>query len=344
MSFVSRLNFLTAFSALLFCTPFLCPADGEAVATPGVRGELLLIVGTAGTDEYREIFENSAQNWIRAAEQGNFRVTGLGVGQKACDLNAVEESLRNYVDEKQLPLWIVMLGHGTFDGKNAKFNLPGPDLEPSRLAELVDPLERPVAIVNCSSASAPFLEALTGPNRVVITATNSGNEVNFARFGAFLSEVVLNRSGDLDKDDQVSLLEAFLLANHLTQKFYETDARLATEHALLDDNGDARPVTGKGFDGIHPIDRKDTGNLLADGVLAHQWHLIPNETDSRLPAEVIARRNELELQIAQLKLKKKKKEMPEDLYYAELEAIFLNLARLLESETQKEPDQSDVER
>ncbi len=91
------------------------------------------------------------------------------------------------------------------------------DLE---LAEWLAPLKRPVAILDCASASGPFLNRLSGENRVVVTATKSGNELNFARFGQYLAEAITNPRADLDKDGQVSLLEAFLTASKGVDEYY----------------------------------------------------------------------------------------------------------------------------
>jgi len=84
----------------------------------------------------------------------------------------------------------VLIGHGTFDGRSARFNLRGNDISAEELKKWLEPIDCPIAIANCSSASGPFLKALAGQNRVVMTATKTGAEINFARFGEFLSEAV----------------------------------------------------------------------------------------------------------------------------------------------------------
>ena len=104
----------------------------------------------------------------------------------------------------------MLIGHGTFDGREAKFNLRGPDVTDVELADWLLPFKRPVVVINCASASGPFINRLSGANRVVVTATKSGNEINFARFGQYIAEAIADPRADLDKDGQVSLLEAFL--------------------------------------------------------------------------------------------------------------------------------------
>ncbi|HWL09782.1 MAG TPA: hypothetical protein VNQ76_15350 [Planctomicrobium sp.] len=321
-----------SFRRSLFCGLFLnlllffsLPVSSDE--QPGLRGDLLLIVGSSGTPEYAQQFQNWKEKWNEAARVGNVHVTSVGNDEAKEVLSEVESALKTLSSERTLPLWIVLIGHGTFDGRTARFNLPGPDLEPGQLKSWLNTIQRPVAVINCFSASGPFLKELSQPGRIVITATNSGNEVNFSRFGGYLADSINNLAADQDKDQQVSLLEAFLRASALTDEFYTSDGRLPTEHALLDDNGDTLPVPATGFEGVRPVRRVETGNTLPDGVRTHQWHLCPNEEESSLSPETIARRNELELQIATLR--SRKEQIPEEKYYTRLEPILLEMARLL---------------
>lgn len=315
---------LLLFIGLMITFPFDVDA-AEKMAAP--RGDLLLIVGSPGTAEFGAEFRRWGKQWIKAAEAGQIRVTSLGMQADDATLVKLREVVAGFTNESSRPLWIVLLGHGTYDGRVAKFNLPETDLEPAELQSLLKPLQRPIALINCASASAPFLEELASPGRVVITSTSSGNEVNFAHFGQYLAESIQHLDADLDKDLQVSLLEAFLRASRLTEEFYSGDGRLATEHANLDDNGDARAVPGSGFAGIRPTPRKDTGGLLPDGLVAQQWVLVPNADDARLSVDEIIRRNELEYEISVLR--DQKEEMPADDYYSALEPLFIELAKLL---------------
>jgi hypothetical protein len=181
--------------------------------------------------------------------------------------------------------------------------------------------------VDCAAASGPFLKALSGPRRVVITATRSGGEENFAHFGEFLAGAVADPAADLDKDGQTSLLEAFLAAGRRTAEFYEKEGRLATEHALLDDNGDGLGTQADWFRGIRAVKKAADGAAL-DGLRAHQFHLVRNEAEQKLPPAVRARRDELEMAVA--KLRDTKSTMSEDDYYAKLEPLLLEIARLYE--------------
>lgn len=308
------------------CCPGLL-AGAEDLQTGTARGDLILVVGSPGTDEYATLFRGWGNTWQAAAQAGGLRVTALGLQQDDATLEKLQAAFANTSSQSALPLWIVLIGHGTFDGRSARFNLPGADLEPADLSRLCNGLDRPLAVINCFSASAPFLAALAGPNRVVMTATSSGNEVNLSRFGGFLAESIDEPAADLDKDQQTSLLEAFLRAVRLTNEFYAADGRLVTEHALIDDNGDGRAVSADAFEGIRSRPPADKSAILPDGIVAHQWHLAPGDADAALSPEVLARRNELELRIAQLR--GKKSSLAEDEYYSALEALLLDMAKLL---------------
>src|SRR4029079_7472330 len=146
-------------------------------------------------------------------------------------------------------------------------------------------------------------------NRVIITATRSGQELNLTRFGKYISEAIVDSRADLDKDGQTSLLEAFLSAARQTLDFYKTEGRLATEHALLDDNGDGLGTQADWFRGVRAV-KKPTQGKEIDGLHAHQWHLVRSAEEQQLTAEQRKRRDELELKIA--KLRDAKTSMQED--------------------------------
>ena len=146
------------------------------------------------------------------------------------DVERLREFLAAKAGEGGSPLWIVLIGHGTYDGKEAKFNLRGPDVTDLELSQWLDTIKRPVAVLDCTSASGPFLNRLSGPGRVIVTATRSGDELNFARFGQYLAETIADPKADLDKDGQVSLLEAFLTAQQAGRRVLQ-DPRPARHRA-----------------------------------------------------------------------------------------------------------------
>ena len=160
---------------------------------------------------------------------------------------------------------------------------------------------------------------------MIVTATKSGYELNYARFGDSLSSAIGDPQADLDKDGQTSLLEAFLAASAGAEDFYKQEGRLATEHALIDDNGDALGTPADWFQGFRAV-RTAKAGAIPDGSRAHQFVLVPGKEDERLSADEKARRDKLELEIAGLR--SQKAQLAEDEYYRRLEPLLLELARL----------------
>jgi hypothetical protein len=158
-----------------------------------------------------------------------------------------------------------------------------------------------------------------------MTATRSGHEHNFARFGDYLSAAIANPAADFDKDGQTSLLEAYLSASRQTAEFYASDARLATEHALLDDNGDGLGTPADWFRGVRAIKAAKSG-ASHDGHRAHQMHLVPSDRERTFPPELRKRRDELELAV--FALRDTKAELAEDEYYRRLERLLVELAEV----------------
>ena len=156
-------------------------------------------------------------------------------------VNATREQVRAALDgvaklaKPQDAFVLMLIGHGSFDGYEYKINLPGPDLTASELATLLDriPATRQL-VVDMTSASGGAIEFLRKSNRVVIAATKNGMEKNATVFARYWAEAVGDPAADSDKNDIVSALEAFRFADKKTVAFYESQNRLATEHAVLE--------------------------------------------------------------------------------------------------------------
>jgi len=317
MSLVCRIVLLAAFFGA-------APVFAE---TTNEQRTLIVVVGAEGEPEYGKRFAASAELWKEAARAGGFEL--FVIGQDPDPSRDDRTQLLERISEEQAKpageLWLVFIGHGTFDGRNARFNLRGPDISAAELADALKESRRTLAVIQCASASAPFMNALAGTNRVIITATKSGYEVNVTRFGDYFAQAIANPEADLDKDGQTSLLESFLMASRRVQQFYEEDGRLATEQALLDDNGDGLGTRADWFRGVRAV-KTAAGGKSVDGIRAHQMNLVRSEIEKQLPADVRARRDELEQKLSALR--SKKSSMAEDEYYRQLEAVLLEIARL----------------
>ena len=235
---------------------------GATTPTRSVAQEshALLVVGLGGSPEYRTTFHGWATGLRDAlvalgVPPGN--VVHLGEGESpGVDGASTREGLRQAVTAmagRAGPndrILVVLIGHGTSQGNEASFNLPGPDVSPAEMAALLDGAfgQRPVAVVNTTPASGPFVGAMSGENRVVVTATRTAQERNETRFGQFFVEALEGDAADLDKDGRLSLLEVFQYASSEVARHYEEENLILTEHAMLDDNGDGEGSSEPGTD------------------------------------------------------------------------------------------------
>jgi hypothetical protein len=312
--------------ALLILALLLC--SGPLRAQTNDQRTLVLVVGAPGEPQYSEQFSAWADLWKQAAAKGGLSVRVIGQDETGASPDDKTRLLNILAEEVARPageLWVVFIGHGTYDGHTAKFNLRGPDLSAEELAAALKPCRRPLVIVQGASASGPFLPILSAPGRVIITSTRSGYEENFARFGGYLARALADPAADLDHDGQISLLEAFLLAARQTDQFYRDDGRLMTEHPLLDDNGDGLGTPPEWFQGVRAVKTPEKGKSV-DGVRAHQMILARGHSEQELLPEARARRDQLEIELSALR--SKKTELNEDEYYRQLEKLMVETARL----------------
>ncbi len=265
--------------------------------------------------------------WKQAAVKGGLQTIVIGeeTNNPENDRARLLDMLTNEAAKPAGELWLVFIGHGTFDGRTAKFNLRGPDISANELAAALKPCRRPLAVIDCAESSGPFINALSAPGRVIITATRSGNEINATRFGGYLAKAIADPAADLDKDGQTSLLEAFLFASRQVAQFYKEAGRLATEHALLDDNGDGLGTPADWFRGVRAVKTAADGKSV-DGVRANQLHLVRSDSEKKLSPESRAHRDELEKQLSDLHARKDV--MEENEYYRQAEQILLEIAKL----------------
>src|ERR1044072_4461456 len=211
-------------------------------------------------------------------------------------------------------VFVMLIGHGSFDTQQAKFNLVGPDLTAKDYAALVAALpSRRVIFINSASSSGEFVKPLSAQGRIVTTAPRSGNEQNATIFAENFIAAMMNDEADADKNGRVSVLEAFNYATKLTGDWYKQKNRLATEHALIDDNGD-----GTGHEEA----------TAGDGAIAKIIHLdsktIEQAGGNAELEKLIKERQRLEEAVE--KLKARKAEMKPEDYDRELEDLLVQLA------------------
>ena len=215
-------------------------------------------------------------------------------------------------------LYVVLIGHGSFDGVDAKFNLVGPDLEAREWDRWLRELPGRLVLVNTSSSSFPFLRRLSGPGRTVVTATESAAQRYDTVFPEFFIGSLTDDAADGDKDGRVSVLEAFEFASLGVREWYRRRGRLATERPLIDDNGDGRG--------------REAGQPGPDGPVAARLHIgagpaaaSPAAADPAAAA-LLARRAALEEAVHALKAARPR--LPAAAYLDELERTLIELARV----------------
>ena len=208
---------------------------------------------------------------------------------------------------------IVLLGHGTYDGNVAKFNLVGPDMTAKDWTDLLAGVQGRVTLVNTTEASFPFLETLTAKGRVVITATDSAAQKYATVFPEYFVKAMKEASTDLDKNGRTSIFEVFTAASAAVKQHYEQRGQLTTERALIDDNGDGkgREATAEGPDGgVARIAYLDS-------------EVVPANANPEL-AELIKKRRALEQQAEEHK--ELRGVMPEAEWQKTFEKLMLDLA------------------
>ncbi len=224
-------------------------------------------------------------------------------------------------------LLVFLIGHGSFDGEWARFNIPGPDLRDVDFAGLLEPVRAgKIVLINACSASGPFVEKLSADGRIIITATRNGIERNATHFfSRLLATLGQPEEADLNKDGQLSVSELFINTRDRLVKYYSEQGLLRPEHPLLDDNGD-----GVGT---------ETPDLLqGDGVQASRFFLQKQQQrqagrEAGKPQSLSAAQKAILARVE--KLQSRKATMPEDQYYREFERLMLELARLNQQSEKK---------
>ncbi|MCW1922600.1 hypothetical protein OKA05_08540 [Luteolibacter arcticus] len=280
---------------------------------------LLIVIGEPGNALYQEEFQRQAKVWQDLAAKAKMDADTIGLGDEPSDGDrpGLEKAIAD-MPKNDGDLWLVWIGHGTFDGRAAKFNLRGPDIEATAVAELLKPFQQRLIVLNLFSASGPFVAPLSGKNRVVVSASRGG-EKNYSRLGEKLANSLGSADADLDLDGSLSLLEAILHASAAAKAFYDDAQRVVAEHAVIDDNGDGRGTGTDKFKGL----RAD--GAAPDGALSREIYFLGDSADPLTP-EAREERTKLESEIEALR--QRKKDVAEDDYYAELEPLMRRMAKL----------------
>jgi hypothetical protein len=310
-------------AALIACAALLVPA------TRAIAGEryALVITGASGGEVYARKYTKWRADFVQTLrEKFHYDPQRLTVLAETADEGAQKATRENvrgaFADLRKRmtrddQLLVLLIGHGTsLDGDEAKFNLVGPDLSATEWSELLRPLPGRLVFVNTTGASFPFLRKIAGKGRVVLTATDAAAQQFETVFPEFFIKAFGDDAADLDRNNRVSIWEAFTYASAGVRQWFEQKGQLPTERPLLDD-------TGAGIG-------REAQNPGTDGAIARVTYLQPDAvltlpSDAAL-AGLMRRRADLETLLEELKARKES--TPPDQYDAELEKLLVEIARI----------------
>ena len=312
---------LRAFFTLLVLTLMMSPRAAAAQ-----ERYALIVSGVSGTEK----FAASQKAWVSSLQStlherlgfSTERITVLAEDATGTALANRENVLRILSSFKPRltaddVLLVVLIGHGTYDGTVAKFNLVGPDMDSKEWKASLEGNAARLVFVNTTSSSFQFVPALSAKNRIVIAATDSAAQKYATLFPQYFIEALdEGAKADNDKNGRLSVWEAFAYASQAVKQAFEKQGTLVTERSVIDDNGD----------GVGKEAAATTGN---DGVLAKTTFLDPlpaSSSGNTAIAGLEKRRITLEAEIEQLK--GRKGEMPAGQYEEEFERLAIELAKV----------------
>jgi hypothetical protein len=278
------------------------------------------IAGLGGTAEYEAQFVKWATDLDRELKANGPDARVITLTANSATRQQIQRVFSQIAAEAKPDdsLALFLIGHGTFDGTDYKFNIPGPDITAAALSSLLNKVSaRRQLVVNMTSCSGASVAALAKKDRVVITATKSGTEKNATVFARYWIDALRDSAADTDKNGMVSALEAFLYAERKTAAYFESEKLLATEHSMLTDTGsttavrDPKPENGEGLRAAaFPLLRPET--------------LTARTTDPG-KQRLLAKKENLEASIDRLKYQKAALSPQE--YKQQLTTLLLELAR-----------------
>ena len=284
----------------------ICALLATACALPASAATYTFVVGGLGGEPgYEQKFREHAAAVASAAEKaaGN-SANVVSLSGDAARADAVKRDLKKLASRMSASdsAVIVLIGHGSYDGENYRFNLPGPDLTDSELARLFDELPaRDQLIINATSASGAVVERWKKPRRVVITATKSGGEKTATRFAQFWAQAVASEAADTNKDQIVTAAEAYAFATNQIAAAFKAETSMATEHARMEGD-DAGRFT---------LARLGAGEVMPDNPEV---------------AALMSQRGAIEQDLS--RVKEQKASLPDTQYYDRLEEVLVRLALL----------------
>lgn len=296
-----RLNITLLLAGLLLTTQ---PAFAKTYA--------VVVAGLGGDAEYSESFDASSQQFatgLRTLENDpSLTITLDESATRDSILAAIEQQVGRMTADAgsaDQSFVLILTGHGNADKQGWRFNVKGPDLTTEDLVAALNtvPAQQQLVVL-AASASGAALDTLAQLGRVLVTATKSGGEINAVRFPGFLAEAMQSEVADYDRNEILTVAEAYRFAESRTRDYYEQQKLLASEHPRL---------------------RGEEADNIAVALLGS----LQDASDDPVVAKLLDERLTLEQRFKALRVRKP--DMPVDEYYEELETLLLSIARLQQS-------------
>jgi hypothetical protein len=270
---------------------------------------MLVVTGVAGDEEHAKKFNQWAATFIETAKskEGVPADNIVYLSDRAATKAGVEKAFADIATRAKAndEVFVLLIGHGSFDGTTAAFNLMGPDLTADDYGRLLAKFTaQRVVFVNTSSASGAFLKPLAGPGRVIVTATKTGGERNDTDFPEFFVAAFGDASADRDRNGHVSIGEAFEYAKTKVTQAFQQKGLLLTEHATLEDGGE--------------------GRLASTIFVAQSGSTLQVDTSDPAMRALVDERDAIDRRVADLRTHKAS--MPDAQYEAEMEKLLTELA------------------
>jgi hypothetical protein len=337
-AFMRRLGYTVMGTWFLLATVVSAQGREYFLPGPGVQAYAVILAGPSPDETYGDqirrwglkLYDILAREYgytrdhiillMSGAEPDEARVSGDC--RKEIFLEKMKTLKRRLQPGDQL--FFFLAGHGTSDEEEAKFVLTGPDISGQEFAAVLQPFSaQDIIVVNAAGSGFPFCAALTGPGRVIVSATGSGAEKYNTRFAHYFIAALADRAGDRDKNRRVSIWEAFVFATRNVEKWYADQNRIPTEHAMLEDSGDgifSRETAAGQDDGI--LAQIAYLDLLSTGRTAGQ---AATTGEPGVRRALHAKIRELERSV--FLLRHRKAEMPGEAYRQDMERLLIELAR-----------------
>jgi hypothetical protein len=286
--------------------PLLATATLLLPALASAASFTFITAGLGGEPEYEQRFREQAAAIAEAASKADGADNVVVLTGEQARRDSVKREFQEFAEKVKATdtATVVLIGHGTYDGEEYRFNVPGADITGSELSQLFERLPaKQQLIVNATSSSGATIEMWQRPERVVISATKSGGERTATRFAQYWSQAVSGDAADVNKDEVVTAAEAFDYANRQVAASYKSEVALATEHARIsgeDKETAAFTVARIGSSAL-------TGASPEVAALLTQRGQIEHDLDG---------------------VKERKAALSQDEYYDELEGVLVRLALL----------------